>query len=152
MAVSLDGMSPKELEALVAEVNSRMASVKSEQIRTMRSRIENQLAAEGLTVDEVFSNRARKVGKRAGAGMPKFRHPENAQQTWTGFGKKPRWFVEAIAKPGVTADSLMINKGAAGASKGPAKAGNKTAGNAAGKKTASKTTASKKSATRKSAK
>lgn len=152
MAVSLDGMSPKELEALVLEVNSRMVSVKSDQVRTMRSTIEHQLAAEGLTIDDVFPNRGRKVGKRAGAGMPKYRSPDNAQQTWTGFGKKPRWFVEAIAKPGVTADSLLIDARASGANKSPAKAGMKTAKKAATKKSASQKPAAKKSAAKKSAK
>lgn len=152
MASTLDGMSPKELEALIAEANSRMASVKSDHIARMRAQIESQLAAEDLTVDEVFPARTRKVGKRAGAGIAKYRNPENAQQTWTGFGKKPRWFVEAIAKPGVTADSLLIDKRSAAATKAPAKAASKPASKTAAKKPAANKPSARKAAGKKAVK
>ena len=41
-------------------------------------------------------------GKASGGGTgkvaPKYRNPANPEQTWTGRGKRPRWFSEALAK------------------------------------------------------
>jgi DNA-binding protein H-NS len=34
---------------------------------------------------------ARKVADRKSVGVAKYRNPENADQTWTGKGRKPQW-------------------------------------------------------------
>jgi DNA-binding protein H-NS len=39
--------------------------------------------------------------------VAKYRHPENAALTWSGLGRKPQWFVEALAA-GKSADDLAI--------------------------------------------
>ena len=39
--------------------------------------------------------------------VAKYRHPENAGITWSGRGRKPQWFVEALAA-GKSADDLAI--------------------------------------------
>lgn len=36
-------------------------------------------------------------GRKRGASAPKYRHPENADITWTGRGRKPKWVAEHIA-------------------------------------------------------
>ncbi len=38
----------------------------------------------------------------------KYRHPENPALTWSGRGRKPQWFVEALAA-GKTASGLAIS-------------------------------------------
>jgi DNA-binding protein H-NS len=38
---------------------------------------------------------------------PKYRHPENPALTWSGRGRKPQWFVVALAA-GKTASDLAI--------------------------------------------
>lgn len=138
MAVKLEGMSAKELQALIREANSRMASARSQQISNARTKIDTMLEQEGLSFAEVYPARGGKVGKRAGAGVPKYRNPADASQTWTGFGKKPKWFVEATQKPGVSASSLLIDKDASAA---PAKAATKATGKRASKKAASRKSA-----------
>jgi DNA-binding protein H-NS len=42
------------------------------------------------------------------AVAPKYRNPENPAQTWSGRGKRPLWFSEALKKKGATADSMLI--------------------------------------------
>ena len=39
--------------------------------------------------------------------VAKYRHPENAGITWSGRGRKPQWFVKALAA-GKSADDLAI--------------------------------------------
>lgn len=38
---------------------------------------------------------------------PKYRHPENPAVTWSGSGRKPKWFVDALAA-GTTAGDLEV--------------------------------------------
>ena len=38
---------------------------------------------------------------------PKFRHPEDAELTWSGRGRKPKWFVKQL-EAGVSPDDLAI--------------------------------------------
>ncbi|WP_373418502.1 H-NS family nucleoid-associated regulatory protein [Roseinatronobacter sp. S2] len=38
---------------------------------------------------------------------PKYRHLENPALTWSGCGRKPQWFVEAL-EAGKTAEDLTI--------------------------------------------
>lgn len=37
----------------------------------------------------------------------KFRHPQNHELTWSGFGRKPLWFVEYIEKGGKEQDLVI---------------------------------------------
>lgn len=134
MAVKLDGMSPKELQALITQAQSKMESARAEHIRSIRTRIDTLLKAAGLQLSEVYTGRGGKRGKRAGAGVPKYRNPADPAQTWTGHGKKPTWFQQALKKSGVTADSLLIAK--ATPKKAPAK---KTSRKRTAKKVAKKT-------------
>ena len=38
---------------------------------------------------------------------PKYRHPENAGLTWSGRGRKPQWYVEALTA-GMAIEDLTI--------------------------------------------
>lgn len=120
MAVKLDGLSPKELQALITQAQSRMESARSEHIQSVKAKIDGILKAEGLQLSDVYSGRGGKRGKRVGAGVPKYRNPADPSQTWTGHGKSPSWFQAALKKSGVTAESLLITK--AGTKKSTAKA------------------------------
>lgn len=111
MALKLDALSPKELHALIADAKSRVEGARSQQVKALRKTIEGMIKAEGLELAEVFPalGTRTKKSKRAGAGVPRYRNPANPTQTWTGFGKKPNWFIEAVRKRGITAESLLID-------------------------------------------
>jgi len=111
MALKLDALSPKELHALIADAKSRVEGARSQQVKALRKTIEGMIKAEGLELAEVFPalGARTKKSKRVGAGIPRYRNPANPTQTWTGFGKKPNWFIEAVRKRGVTAESLLID-------------------------------------------
>lgn len=134
MAVKLDELSPKELQALIADATSRVHGARSAHIRQLRSTVLALIKAEGLELAEVFPTLGGKVAgkapsKRAGAGIAKYRNPADPAQTWTGFGKKPNWFIDALRKRGVTAETMLIAPAAAVAA--PAKAAKKATRKAA---------------------
>lgn len=108
MAPKLDGLSPRELAALIQEAQTQLSVSRSKHIAAVRAKIEALLKKEGLALADVYPRKAGQQAKRAGAGVAKYRNPDQPDQTWTGFGKKPAWFVAALKKRGVTEASLRI--------------------------------------------
>lgn len=123
MAVDLNSMSAKELEALIAQANKRRAVLKKRKpVATVRKRLEQIARAEGYSIAELFGTRGgasapvaapRAKGKRgpskmAGAKVaPKYRNPDNASETWSGRGKQPRW-LQAYTSAGRVLDDFLI--------------------------------------------
>ena len=109
MAINLDALSPAELQALIKSAEAQMGAARKTHIHEVRAKMDALLASSGLTLDEVYPRRGGKGGKSPKAAVaPKYRNPDNAAQTWSGRGKRPLWFVEALKKRGVTAESLLI--------------------------------------------
>lgn len=109
MALNLQALSPNELQALIKSAEAQMQSARKSQIQDVRAKIDGILASAGLTIGEVYPTRGGKPAKEARAPVaPKYRNPDNAAQTWSGRGKRPTWFVDALKKRGVTAESLLI--------------------------------------------
>lgn len=118
MAINLDTLSPDELQALIKSAEAQMASARKNHVHEVRAKMDALLQNAGLTLDEVYPRRGSKgsTGTKS-VVAPKYRNPENAAQTWSGRGKRPLWFVDALKKRGVTAESLLIR----GAKAAPAK-------------------------------
>ena len=113
MAVDLDGLSPKELDALISKAKQRKQTLAK---RSSQAEVSKALAAvakkHGWTLAELFGPgvpKAAKVAKPAAAPKArksatqgtkvaaKYRHPETGQ-TWSGRGILPKWMTEEIAK------------------------------------------------------
>lgn len=119
MAINIDALSHAELQVLIKSAEAQMASARKNHVHEVRTKMDALLQNAGLTLDEVYPRRGSKGSTDAKSAVaPKYRNPENAAQTWSGRGKRPLWFVEALKKRGVTAESLLIQ----GASTAPAKA------------------------------
>lgn len=123
MAINLESLSPAELQSLIKNAEAQMESARKNHIKGVRTKIDSILASAGLTIGEVYPTRGGKAAKSPRAAVaPKYRNPENTTQTWSGRGKRPHWFVEALKKRGVTAESLLIQ----GVNAAPAKAAKAT--------------------------
>lgn len=123
MAINIDALSPAELQALIKSAEAQMGAARKTHIHEVRTKIDGILANAGLTLDEVYSRRGGKGAKASKSVVaPKYRNPDDASQTWSGRGKRPVWFVEALKKRGVTAESLLIQ---GVTKKAPAKAAKK---------------------------
>jgi DNA-binding protein H-NS len=137
MAIDLKSLSPKELQALIAGAHAQMQDARSNMIQDVRKKIDALLNLSGLTLAEVYPTRGGKIksGKKGiGSVAPKYRNPSNPSEAWSGRGRQPLWFAEAIKKRGVTAENLLI--GGAPKATPPAKVSKKTAKKPARKKVA----------------
>lgn len=117
MAVDLDGLSPKELDALISKAKQRKQTLAK---RSSQAEVSKALAAtakkHGWTLAELFGSsvgkgsltatktakpgvapKARKSAAKGTKVAAKYRHPETGQ-TWSGRGILPKWMTEEIAK------------------------------------------------------
>lgn len=98
----------KQIETLQREA----AALKAKEVEGVVARIREAIEHYGLTPADLgfvvarpkaakgsgpAAKRARKPGRKRRAVLPpKFRGPDG--QTWNGHGRRPRWFVEALAQ------------------------------------------------------
>jgi len=112
MAIDLNRLSAKELEALIAQAKKRRDTLnKRKPIATVRGKLTQLARAEGYTIAELFGgaapsptktvakkSRTTTKGRKLGAVAPKYRNPANPKETWTGRGKQPRWLAAETGK------------------------------------------------------
>ena len=110
MAINLETLSPAELKTLIANAQSQMQAAHANHVKEVREKIERLLKSNSLTLADVYPTRSIKGAKGPKSVVaPKYRNPANATQTWSGRGKRPLWFVQALKKRGTTVDSLLID-------------------------------------------
>ena len=117
--MNLDGLSPAELRALIQSAEEKMEAARKNQIQETRNKIDALLQRADLTIGEVYPRVGGGTKSTKSKVAPKYRNPADASQTWSGRGKRPAWFIAAVAKRGVTPESLLIS--AAGPKAVPAK-------------------------------
>lgn len=145
MAIDLKTLSPKELQALIANASAQMHEAHAAQIQAVRQKIEALLSHSGLSLEDIYPTRRKKgAGKKAAAGpvAAKYRNPADPSQTWSGRGRQPAWFAAALKRRGVTEESLLIGGGAKAS--GPAKAAKNAPKKRAAKRAVKKAVAKKK--------
>jgi len=94
----------RELQQQIpSELRRREAQEKSNLIKEVRA-----LAKErGFTIEDLLS---KDEAKRADVGSKvriKYRHPQDANLTWTGRGRKPKW-VETWLATGGTLEGILV--------------------------------------------
>jgi DNA-binding protein H-NS len=117
MTVEIEGLSPKELDSLIAKARKRKQTL---QKRPPAGQVRKSLAAlakkQGYTLAELFgggtgtgrkaAEKPRKARAKAGKVAPKYRHPETGT-TWTGRGIPPKWLAAELAQ-GRSRDDFLI--------------------------------------------
>ena len=98
-----ENMSRKELMALRANIDKAIAAVGDRDRRNALKAAEEAVREHGFTLAELTAfvpqggSRARRRTVEGSAGAPRFRNPENPDQTWSGRGRRPRWIHDAEA-------------------------------------------------------
>ena len=106
MSLDLNQMSRKDLLQLRRDVEKALKDAEQRE-RTEALKAAEQAAAEyGFSLDEVLSNSAKGAARKSKAS-PKYRNPENPDETWTGRGRKPHWVHTALSN-GVDISDLEI--------------------------------------------
>ena len=100
----LEALSLSELKKMQKDVAKAISTFEDRQKAEARAKVEAFARDLGYSLAEFVGTEMKTT--RAPA-PPKYRHPENPALTWSGRGRKPQWFVDALAA-GTTAGDLEI--------------------------------------------
>ncbi|MCA3451772.1 MAG: H-NS histone family protein [Rhodobacter sp.] len=100
----LEALSLGELKKMQKDVAKAISTFEDRQKAEARAKVEALARDLGYTLAELVGTETKSSRAPAAA---KYRHPENAALTWSGRGRKPQWFVEALAA-GKAAEELAI--------------------------------------------
>lgn len=90
--LDLDSLSSQQLADLIVQANQRQLEMQREHAADVRARLICLAREEGFTIEELFGQ----IPARKRTVKPKYRNPLVPNQTWTGRGKQPRWFIAAL--------------------------------------------------------
>ncbi|KJZ20830.1 H-NS histone family protein [Loktanella sp. S4079] len=108
MNLDLTSMSRIELETLKTEVEAALVEVAEKEKQAARDAAEKAVAAFGYSLADITGSGGRgRNGRGKSLSSPKYRNPADPEQTWTGKGRQPQWFKEAIAA-GQSPDAMEI--------------------------------------------
>lgn len=103
--IDLSAMTLKELTKLQAEVQKAIEGFEARRIREAIDQLEAHARELGFALSDLVSGLP--VKKTRASPAPRYRNPEHPFDTWSGRGRQPRWFSEALAA-GKTPDDLAV--------------------------------------------
>ncbi len=94
----------KTIQARIAALQQQADAIQKQEERGgVIERIRVAIEHYDLTSAELFDGKKATPPKRKGAGQVKYK--DDAGNTWTGFGPKPKWFTSAL-EAGKTVEEL----------------------------------------------
>ena len=106
--IELEKLSVKELKALRKDVENAIIDNEKRLKQEALASAQAAVAEFGYSLEELLGGTSKKVG-RGTLNPPKYRHPENPAITWTGRGRHPAWFKEAL-EAGYPLEDFLIEK------------------------------------------
>ena len=120
----MDDEVPKSLSQVTAQIEKlqrEAKTLKEREVKVVIARIKEAIGHYGLTASDLGLTGSRsakrgtaakaagkkraKPGARKATGVPKYQSPDG--RTWTGHGRAPNWYKEALAA-GSAAESLLV--------------------------------------------
>lgn len=100
--VDLSDLDRDELLQLQKDVDAALRSFEKRKRDQALSEMQKVAEKHGLALKDVMQG-----GTKRSVQVPKYKHPENPALTWSGRGRQPDWFKEAI-EAGHRRDDLLI--------------------------------------------
>lgn len=94
MDINVNTMSLKDLKDLQSQVNRAIATFEDRRKKETLAELDEIARARGFSLAELTGAPAT---RKRNASSAKYANPANSADTWTGRGRKPRWFSEAMA-------------------------------------------------------
>ena len=104
MDINLNALSLKELKDLQGQVAKAIANFEDRRKKQALAELEEKAREMGFSLAELTG--ASVPRKRAPASA-KYANPANSSETWSGHGRKPRWF-DAALKSGKRPEDLAL--------------------------------------------
>lgn len=100
--IDLKSLSFAELSELKDRAEQELDAARERDRKKVLKKLEKVAAEAGFTLAELVKKPTQKRTYK-----PKYRNPENAQETWTGMGNKPKW-VRSFIEGGGDLETIRI--------------------------------------------
>ena len=104
MAIDINNLSLKELKDLQSQVAKAIANFEDRKKKEALAEIEEFARAKGFSLAELTGA---SVTRKRSPAVAKYANPDDVSDTWSGRGRKPRWFAAALAA-GKQPDDMAI--------------------------------------------
>ncbi len=104
--VDLEGLTVEELESLKLDVEKAIVEAKVRRKKEALAAVQAQAREFGFDLKDLVNDTPSAKSPRSSTPA-KYRHPENDALTWSGRGRKPAWFTEALEQ-GMKQEDLLI--------------------------------------------
>ena len=104
MDVNLNDLSLKELKDLQSQVAKAIATFEDRKKKEALSELEDRARSLGFSLAELTGAT---ISRKRAPASAKYANPANPSDTWSGRGRKPRWF-EAALNAGKSPEDLAI--------------------------------------------
>ena len=101
----LEALSLSKLKKMQKDIAKAISTFEDRQKAEARAKVEAFARDLGYSLAELVGTETKTVRAPAPA---KYRHPENPALTWSGRGRKPQWFVDAL-EAGKPAADLAVS-------------------------------------------
>ncbi len=94
MTIDINGLSLKELKELQSQVAKSIANFEDRKKKEAVAELEEFARAKGFTLAELTGVT---VQRKRSPAVAKYANPADSSDTWSGRGRKPRWFAAALS-------------------------------------------------------
>ncbi len=118
--INLEDLDLNDLNSLINRIQSVIRKKETARIKQFRDEAKSIARAQGISVEELLKSftQGKTSGKKRGRKKmssktvrkkvaPKYRNPENSEETWTGRGQSPLW-IRAKLEAGASKDDFLI--------------------------------------------
>ena len=107
MEIDLNDLSLRELKDLQGRVGRAIASYEERKKREALAELEEKARDMGYSLAELIAAQGQKPSRKRSVSPARYANPADPTDTWTGRGRKPRWFTDALAA-GRTPEDLSV--------------------------------------------
>ncbi|MGQ0564611.1 MAG: H-NS histone family protein [Gemmobacter sp.] len=94
MDINVNDLSLKELKDMQSQIARAIATFEDRRKKVALAELEEVARAKGFSLSELTGA---PVSRRSSTSVAKYANPANHADTWSGRGRKPRWFINAMA-------------------------------------------------------
>jgi DNA-binding protein H-NS len=89
----------KQIESAIEKLQREADELRKAEVAGVVERIREAIAVYRLTPEQLFGKAKtpkKRAGKVAGNGAGRIKYRDDAGNTWTGRGRRPQWYLDAL--------------------------------------------------------
>ena len=105
--MDLSNMSVGDMRNLQEQIKQEMKKREVQEVQKAREQILAIAQSVGMPLKDLMASSGRSNSTKGNSVAVRYRHPDNAQQQWTGRGRQPKWVKEWV-EGGQSLDKLRV--------------------------------------------